>query len=247
LYQQGLSNKRLLDQFASLLSEKELFDSINATLIINMVKTADSRAFEAILRNQDSIANAVSWNKTRFKRWGNEYPPKRTLSIALERIIMRDFLTAISSKNKTLFKRAIHLANRIENAGHKFSAITIPLTKIKFYARVRDTLRLTEVSSPFADSLMYLSSRDIDSMDKRKYEEKERKYLTHQMDSSRAAYFISHKEKYKRLHSNYIGNILNEIAMDYGMLMNDSEKLKKALQWSRKAVKLNRSPKIHYT
>src|SRR5690625_2081685 len=195
-----------------------------------MVKTSDSRAFEVIIRNQDSLANVISWNKTRFKRWSDKYPPERTLSIALEKIMMPDFLKAIGSHNKALFKKAIHLAGKIENAGHKFSAITIPLTKVKFYALAKDTLHLNEVASPFADSLMQLPAHDFDSTDKRKYEEREKKYLTHQMDSAQATYFINHKESYRHLHSEYIGNVLNEIAMDYGIYISDPQKLKKALQ-----------------
>src|SRR5699024_6990960 len=62
-----------------------------------------------------------------------------------------------------------------------------------------------------------------------------------------AAYFASHKEGYKHLHSNYIGNVLNEIAMDYGVSMHGSDKLKKALQWSERAIRLNHSPNIQYT
>lgn len=247
LSQQGLPDNKLLDQFVSLLSDKELSDSTNATLIINMLKTSDSKAFEAIIRNQNSLATVISWSKTRFKKFEKKYPPKRILSIALEHIIMRDFMKAISSKNKTLFKKAIGLASKIENAGHKFSTITIPLTKVKFYALAGDTLHLKDVSFPFADSLMQLSSQEIDSVDKRMYEEKEREYLIHQMDSSQSAHFISHKERYKHLHSEYIGNILNEIAKDYCILMIDPNKLEKALQWSRKAIKLNHSPKLNYT
>jgi len=247
LYQQGLSDNKLLDQFVSLLSDKELTDSTNATLIINMVKSSDSKAFEALIQKQKLLAPAISWSKTRFKRFNKKYPPKRVLSIALEHIIMSDFMIAISSKNKRLFKKVIHLANEIENVGHKFSAITIPLTEVKFYGLAGDTLHLKEVSSSFADSLMQLPSHSLEAVDKGKYDSWHKKYISHQMDSSQAAYFISHKERYKHLHSEYIGNILNEIAKNYCMLMNDPNKLERALQWSRKAIKLKKSPEMHYT
>lgn len=232
-------NKQLVevvDQYITSLSEKEKREPANLNFILRYLRSADSKAFDFVLNNQDVFLDEVMDDSTLYPDMtGNSKEAK--LGTILGNLITKSVVDAIEKRDKGLLNSTVAKAGSIHNVSLKFP-YTLFSFRLQFYATTKDTASILKETGPFLNKVMVLDATYLKQQDSLTYASLMSGYLSGREDSTKVKDFQSRKAAFATSFSRYVANTLELGARRYYTFATAKQDLEKAIPWSKRALEI---------